>query len=33
MVEYGGSGGKDAGPVASAILEGCLEHEYLKLGE
>ncbi|HYE21507.1 MAG TPA: penicillin-binding transpeptidase domain-containing protein [Tepidisphaeraceae bacterium] len=29
MVEYGGSGGKDAGPVAQAILEACIEHGYL----
>jgi penicillin-binding protein 2 len=30
LVEYGGSGGKDAGPVAQAILEACLEHGYLQ---
>jgi cell division protein FtsI/penicillin-binding protein 2 len=30
MVEYGGSGGKDAGPIARAILEACLEHRYLE---
>ena len=29
LVEYGGSGGKDAGPVAQAILEACIEHGYL----
>ncbi len=29
MVEYGGSGGRDAGPVAQAILEACIEHGYL----
>jgi penicillin-binding protein 2 len=29
LVEYGGAGGKDAGPVASAILEACVEHGYL----
>jgi penicillin-binding protein 2 len=29
LVEYGGSGGKDAGPVAQAILDACLEHGYL----
>jgi penicillin-binding protein 2 len=29
MVEYGGAGGKDAGPVATAILEACVEHGYL----
>jgi penicillin-binding protein 2 len=29
MVEYGGSGGKDAGPIAQAILDACLEHGYL----
>jgi penicillin-binding protein 2 len=30
MVEYGGSGGADAGPVARAILEACVEHGYFK---
>ncbi|HEY7119982.1 MAG TPA: penicillin-binding transpeptidase domain-containing protein [Tepidisphaeraceae bacterium] len=30
LVEYGGAGGKDAGPVATAILEGCIEHGYLQ---
>jgi penicillin-binding protein 2 len=30
LVEYGGSGGKDAGPVANAILDACLEHGYLQ---
>jgi penicillin-binding protein 2 len=29
LVEYGGSGGKDAGPVAQAILDACIEHGYL----
>lgn len=29
LVEYGGAGGKDAGPVATAILEACVEHGYL----
>jgi penicillin-binding protein 2 len=29
LVEYGGSGGKDAGPVASAILEAAVEHKYI----
>jgi cell division protein FtsI/penicillin-binding protein 2 len=29
LVEYGGSGGKDAGPVASAILDACVEYRYL----
>jgi penicillin-binding protein 2 len=28
MVEYGGSGGADAGPIARAILEACVEHGY-----
>jgi penicillin-binding protein 2 len=31
MVEYGGSGGKDAGPIASAILEAAVEQEYIKI--
>lgn len=30
LVEYGGSGGKDAGPVAQAILAACLEQGYLQ---
>ena len=29
LVEYGGAGGRDAGPVAQAILEACIEHGYL----
>lgn len=29
LVEYGGSGGKDAGPIAQAILDACVEHGYL----
>jgi penicillin-binding protein 2 len=31
LVEYGGAGGKDAGPVASAILDAAVEQEYLKV--
>ena len=29
LVEYGGSGGTDAGPVAIAILDACMELNYL----
>lgn len=29
MVEYGGSGGKMAGPIAKALLEACREEGYL----
>ncbi|HEY8668986.1 MAG TPA: penicillin-binding transpeptidase domain-containing protein [Tepidisphaeraceae bacterium] len=29
MVEYGGSGGHVAGPIAREILEACIEHGYL----
>jgi penicillin-binding protein 2 len=29
LVEYGGSGGRDAGPVAQQILQACVEHGYL----
>ena len=29
LVEYGGSGGHDAGPIADAILDACVEHGYL----
>jgi penicillin-binding protein 2 len=28
MVEYGGSGGADAGPIAKSILEACIERGY-----
>jgi cell division protein FtsI/penicillin-binding protein 2 len=28
MVEYGGSGGADAGPMARTILEACIERGY-----
>jgi len=31
MVEYGGAGGKDAGPIASAILDAAVEQEYIKV--
>ncbi len=31
MVEYGGSGGKDAGPIAQAILDACVQHGYLSV--
>jgi penicillin-binding protein 2 len=31
LVEYGGAGGKDAGPIASAILDAAVEQEYLKI--
>ena len=31
MVEYGGAGGKDAGPIASAILDAAVEQEYIKI--
>jgi penicillin-binding protein 2 len=29
LVEYGGSGGRVAGPIAKAILMACLKHHYL----
>jgi cell division protein FtsI/penicillin-binding protein 2 len=29
LLEYGGSGGRDAGPIAQAILDACVEHGYL----
>jgi len=29
LVEYGGSGGKVAGPIAKEILKACLKHHYL----
>ena len=29
MVEYGGSGGRDAGPIAKSILAACAEQGYL----
>jgi penicillin-binding protein 2 len=29
MVEYGGSGGHDAGPAVQVLLDACLEHGYL----
>jgi hypothetical protein len=28
-VEYGGSGGGSAGPMARQVLEACIEHGYL----
>ena len=31
LVEYGGTGGKDAGPIASAILDAAVEQEYIKI--
>jgi len=32
LVEYGGSGGTAAGPIARDVLEACIEHGYLKIG-
>jgi cell division protein FtsI/penicillin-binding protein 2 len=29
LLEYGGSGGRDAAPVARAILDACADHGYL----
>lgn len=29
LVEYGGSGGRTAGPIAKLLLEACMEHGYL----
>jgi cell division protein FtsI/penicillin-binding protein 2 len=29
MVEYGGSGGHDAGPFVEVLLDACMEHGYL----
>jgi len=31
MVEYGGSGGAVAGPIAAGVLEKLVEHRYLRL--
>jgi penicillin-binding protein 2 len=31
LVEYGGSGGIAAGPIARDIIEACVQHGYLKL--
>ncbi len=31
LVEYGGSGGRTAAPIARQILEACIEHGYLAL--
>lgn len=33
LLEYGGSGGTDAGVVAKAVLEACKEHGYLRAGK
>ena len=30
MVEYGGSGGANAGPIAGKLLDACVRHGYLK---
>jgi len=31
LVEYGGSGGTAAGPIARDVLEACIEHGYLRI--
>jgi penicillin-binding protein 2 len=30
-LEYGGSGGRDAAPVANALLDACIKHGYLSV--
>jgi penicillin-binding protein 2 len=32
MVEYGGSGGHDAGPFVEVLLDACIDHGYLPRG-
>lgn len=33
MLEYGGSGGGDAGPIAKTLLDACIKHGYLPAGQ
>jgi penicillin-binding protein 2 len=33
FVDYGGSGGKVAGAIASQVIEACVEHKYLQPGK